>query len=195
MGLDILEIIALAKQRDRSAADVVDAARALAVAGRHREAIDLLSNQPAESLDAGALHDLVLWRNAAFASETAQGPPVWPRRFADPFPGADAPPETQVETLTAEILGGAILHHGSLIVRGLITPEQTRHLAEVVRTAFAASAEFQRAEADASEWYTRYPLTPESGIKPQARTWVEEGGGVLTADSPRRHAGDRGIPG
>ncbi len=49
--MDILEVIALAKWQDRSATEVVDSARAMAATGRHREAIDLLSSQPVESLD------------------------------------------------------------------------------------------------------------------------------------------------
>ena len=82
--MDILEIIALAKQRDRSAAEAVDHARGLAAQGRHREAIDLLSGQAPESLDAGALHDLVLWRNAAFAARPGKG--RWFGRGNSPIP-------------------------------------------------------------------------------------------------------------
>jgi hypothetical protein len=172
--------------REPSVAEIVHGARVLASMGRHREAIDLLSFQPIEALDVGALTDLVHWRSAAFEPE--QGRAVWPPQFADPFPDVvGAPPEIKARNLTAEILGGAVHHHGGLIVRGLIDQEQTSHLAGVVQKAFDAAGECRSGavEPDASPWYARYPLSLDEGIRPQARVWVEEGGGVLTADSPR----------
>lgn len=185
-GLDNRQEIGRETGREPSIAEIVHSARVLAGMGRHREAIDLLSFQRADALDVGALSDLVLWRNAAFEPE--QGRSSWPPQYADPFPDvADAPPEIAGKTLTAEILGGAIQHHGGLIVRGLIDQEQTSHLARVVRKAFDAAAECRSGATapDASAWYSRYPLSAEEGIRPAARDWVEQSGGVLTADSPR----------
>lgn len=153
-------------------------ARQLAAAGRHREAIDLLAAVPTDEIDFETLRDLVRWRNAAFAPET--GRPDWPPALPDPFPGIQGPPEIAAKALTAEILGGAIQHHGCLLVRGLIDAKQTKRLAEVVARAIDAGG----AGAQPSPWYAPYPLQPGDGMTEGARKFVTGGGAVWTADSP-----------
>ena len=173
----------LEPDRGQAAAGLVGQARALAEAGRYRDAIDLLASRPPESLDHRTLGDLVVWRNAAFDPEPGQA--QWPVRYADPFPGAQTPPEIQVQDLSVEILGGAIQHHGSLIVRGMINAEQADHLEQVVRKAFAACASVgvgNQAE-DSNGWYAPYPLKPGDGLDGIARAF--DPGGVWTGDSPR----------
>ncbi len=168
-------------------ADPAELARALAQAGRYREAVDLLSATPAESLDMRTLCDLILWRNAAFDPEPGQAD--WPTRFADPFPGMVKPPEVRVADLNVEVLGGAIQHHGGLIVRGLINPDQTRQLQQVVRNAFAqANVEDRINVPESSEWYSRFPLTLGEHLSPIARGFGEVNGGIWTGDSPRAFA-------
>src|SRR5689334_19529832 len=45
----------------------------------------------------------------------------WPRTLDDPFPAVVGhPPEIDADQLSMEVLGGAILHHGCLLVRGLL---------------------------------------------------------------------------
>ena len=163
-----------------SAADLAETARGLAGAGRHRQAIDLLAPLPAETL-----RDLVLWRRAAFDPQPACS--AWPRRYADPFPGVQEPPEIAIAELTATVLGGAIQHHGCLLVRGMIDPEQTAQLSEVVRKAFDTAGAIRSGalQADASAWYSPYPLGPDDGMKETGREFGLTCGGIWTADSPR----------
>jgi hypothetical protein len=160
-------------------------ARGLAAAGLYREAIDLLSNQSPDDIDLPTLCDLVRWRNAAFASGV--GCSDWPRRLPDPFPGVTAPPEIHGNELSAEILGGAIQHHGCLLVRGLIDAAQTRTLRDVVSRAIDAGEASRAAPEHTSEssWYAPYPLGPDDGMTEGARGWVASTGAVWTADSPR----------
>lgn len=160
-------------------------ARRLAEDGRHREAIDLLARERLEDLDVSTLRDLVLWRHAAFDPDP--GRPEWPPRLPDPFPGIQGPPEIQVADLSADILGGAIQHHGCLLVRGMIDAEQTNKLVEVVIRAFEA-AEASRAdpaESQTSPWYAPFPLGPDDGMNEAARAFGTLCGAVWTADSPR----------
>jgi len=162
-------------------------ARALATAGRYREAVDLLSAEPAETLDMATLCELMIWRSAAFDPQPSQ--PDWPKRFADPFPGLMRPPEVHVSDLNAEILGGAIHHHGGLIVRELINAGQTRQLQQVVRNAFeSAHVDEQEVEHESTQWYSRFPLGADEHLNPVARSFGEVNGGVWTGDSPRAFA-------
>jgi hypothetical protein len=155
-------------------------ARRLADAGRYRDAIDLLAPVPAEEIDLDTLRDLVRWRNAAFVPEA--GRPDWPPRVPDPFPGIQGPPEIQAKALTAEILAGAIQHHGCLLVRGLIDATQTERLAAVVTQALEAGA--AGIDQPASPWFAPYPLKAGDGMTAGAREFGLTSGAVWTADSP-----------
>jgi hypothetical protein len=170
------------------AAFVADRARRLAAEGRYRDAIELLSREPLDTIDLQTLCDLVGWRLAAF--DPQRGAQPWPATYRDPFPGAGGPPEIGRSALTTEILGGAIQHHGCLLVRGLISGEETRSLAGVVERAFAAAAAFEAERMsggapERSPWFAPYPLAPDDGMKEPSRYWLIENGGVWTADSPR----------
>jgi hypothetical protein len=167
------------------AAAAVQEARALAGAGQYRQAVDLLSAQPGESLDLESLRDLAIWRNAAFDPEA--GVPAWPPRYADPFPGVRRPPEIHGAALTADLLGGAIQHHGCLLVRDLIEAEHAQQLAGLVRQAFQSAEASRSGAADpaASPWYAPFPLKPGDGMNALGRGFAERTGGVWTADSPR----------
>jgi hypothetical protein len=162
-----------------------DRARRLAEAGRYRDAIDLLERERPDDIDLSTLCDLVRWRNAAFAPQA--GRPDWPPRLPDPFPGATEPPEIDRADLTAEILGGAILHHGCLLVRGLIDAGQTAQLTKVVTQAID-TAEASRTDAAASlisPWYAPYRLGPGDGMTEGGRSFAAECSSVWAGDSPR----------
>lgn len=154
-------------------------ARQLAQAGRYRAAIDLLADDSTDTLDLATLRDLVKWRNAAFDPGTPRAD--WPPALPDPFPGLDGIPEIAVGELTGAILGGAILHHGSLLVRGLITPEQTASLAALVNRAIDAA---QTKDAEETPWHAPYQLDLADGMD-LGRGFVNASGSVWTADSPR----------
>ena len=93
---------------------------ALAAHNRHFEAIAFLSAANRSSLDAETEALLVRLRHQAFAQVPRSVPTAtWPPELADPFPGViGQPPEIELSQLTADLLGGALLHHGCLLVRG-----------------------------------------------------------------------------
>jgi hypothetical protein len=67
----------------------------------------------------------------------AKPPAQWPRVLTDPFPEiSDRPPEIQADQLSMELLGGAILHHGCLLVRGLFAPDRADELRATIDQAF-----------------------------------------------------------
>lgn len=162
-----------------------DQARRLAEQGQYRAAVTLLARESPDHIDLQSLRDLVRWRNAAFEPEA--GLPNWPPRLPDPFPGTNGVPEVRGADLSADILGGAIAHHGCLLVRGMIDAVETRRLVDVVGRAFEAAAA-SRAGGGApgySPWYAPFPLGPNDGMTETGRSWGLETGGIWTADSPR----------
>jgi hypothetical protein len=167
----------------------IEAAAALAGAGRLVEAVDELAAvrraAPDPLLDL-ALIDLRLEAGAQLPSGAARWP--WPPRQADPFPDVDgAVPEVDARELTAEILGGAVAHHGCLIVRDVFDDDQVAQAVEVIdradarRSAEAAPDETAGSAADA--WY-RPVATGTPMATAVERAMVGRQGGTWLADSP-----------
>jgi hypothetical protein len=165
--------------------------RALAAEGRYLDAIDYATAENRRLRDTALERQIVIWRHDAFgAIPHPPGRPDWPPNIADPFPTAVGLPEIQgAQALTAERLGGAILHHGGLIVRGLLTPQEAQPFVYGIDKALAARAKFERDEANGEDecWYSRFPVEHASHLF-YTREFAEQDPCVLTADSPRNLA-------
>lgn len=128
----------------------------------------------------------VIGRNAAAA---VGGPPVrtpWPPNLPDPRPDwSSGLPEVNRERLSGDVIGGSILHHGSLLVRGLIDERGVRRLVGVLERAFEdAAAALQGHDPRPDSYFSRYPLGTDSEMTEEGRVFVMRDGGVWTADSP-----------
>ncbi len=171
--------------------EVLAHGRALAAEGRYLDAIDYATAENQRLREAAIERQIVIWRYEAFgAIPHPPGLPDWPPNIPDPFPTVLGVPEIQgAPALTAERLGGAILHHGALIVRGLLTPQAAEPFVYGIEKALAAREKFVGGDADSEDecWYSRFPLAPESRNH-FARAFAEEYSSVLTADSPRNLA-------
>jgi hypothetical protein len=125
-------------------------------------------------------------RHAAFDQLGRDGAPAsWPPRMSDPFPQIDGPPELVPAELTTESVGGSILHHGSVIVRGLAPPMVVAQLTDGIERSFAAIDAWIDAGRDrdaASRWFV--PFETAEPQKPAMRDWVRAGGGVWAVESP-----------
>ena len=101
--------------------------------------------------------------------------------FPDPDPGAlpvaNGLPEFAPGDLTPELLRAAILRDGCLLVRGLLDRERAVAFAERIDQGFADRAAGGRDLFEEFEPHERYG--PVVG-----RGWIEDGGGLLAADSP-----------
>jgi hypothetical protein len=162
-------------------------AQALAAQGRYREAIDLAVQENRRRRDPMLEYWLARWRHSAFdATVTYQGRPDWPPAVADLFPDVQGPPEIPAKDLTSERLTSAIFHHGGLIVRGLVQPDEAERLIEGIDRSQAAAAA-GRAGAPLEEtlpWHAPYPLDFNPELAATGRFGV--GTAVQwTADSPR----------
>ncbi len=167
------------------------AARQMADSGDFTGAIALATEALRHETDERLMAELVSWRVRGFSTVPRPGGPgAWPPSLPDPFPGAAGIVEVPAAALTAEILGGAILHHGSLKVTGLVSQDKAEELRLGVERALAArDAHHAAAREDGGAglaslsdpgWY-RPADVPELE---QDRPWVENGGAVWTADTP-----------
>lgn len=154
-------------------------------AGRLADAVSALAEAHRAHADAAVARDLVrLRRAAAAAAAPTESPPgPWPPDLPDPFPGHDGVPDVASRDLTAATLGGALLHHGCLLVREAVPAPLADALREKVIRSIAAR---DRALAEAPEptdedWYTI--STPRSvEIAVVRRSLIECG--MLAVDAP-----------
>ena len=153
--------------------------------------IDELAAEVHERPDAATERELARLRHLAVpearavATDVASWPPALPDLFAD----VDATPTVGPAQLSATVVGSAIVHHGALIVRGLLSEDQVGRARDAIETAYAARDALEEPDTTAAPpWYE--PFVPEPGYKNLAfaRPWVREGSGLWTADSPRAMA-------
>jgi hypothetical protein len=165
-------------------------AEELEAAGRFREAIRAWSAVNRLAPDAAIEERLVGLRHKAMrelASQTAVGP--WPRQLPDPFPGiAGQLPEIAATALSSAVLGGAILHHGALLVRELIPRTTAADLVAAVDHAFDAReiAVDGAPRSETAPWFA--PDRTYDAVAPNAamqRALNRDLDGLLAVDSPR----------
>jgi hypothetical protein len=113
------------------------------------------------------------------------GPASWPPPARDLFPSFPSPPDIAYADLTPARLAGGIGRHGSIIVRGLISPARAAQLLADTDRAFAARDAYAHGAPvrSTTPWYT--PLRPRGEQQPRlARKLAQEWAAVYTAESP-----------
>lgn len=115
----------------------------------------------------------------ADAARPAQRPP-WPDSIPDLFPDEGIPAIAHVD-LTAERLRSAIVHHGSLIVRGFASPDQVARLVDDIDRAFRAydAVDSVPGRSDLDGWFVPFKYDRSSN-----RKLKREAGSILAVDSP-----------
>lgn len=170
--------------------DVVDAleqAEELAGRGRREDAVARLTERHRATRSVELARAIVRHRHELFFELDETGRASWPPAYDDVF--ADLPagalPEVDRDALTAEVLGAGLVHHGSLLVRGLVDPATaTGLISDVDASLDAAQAWLDGAEPhETRPWFEVFvPRDPFSvGL---SRRFVIQGGGVLGPDSP-----------
>jgi hypothetical protein len=157
-------------------------ARSLASQGRYRDAVALGEKANRESCDSLLERQLMNWRHLAFyerADKTARSD--WPPRAKDPRPDLiDQIPEIEAGALDAETLAGALLNHGSLIVRGLLSRQLAASLLADVDHAYETRA--KAADDGVQSWYV--PFEPQSDPQLALSRGFGDETSMLTSDSP-----------
>lgn len=110
----------------------------------------------------------------AFAAATTGG-----------LPEGEPLPELRPHELTAGVLRAGLLRDGCVLVRGLIDPDTALALAAGIERAYEERAR-RASGGDPGDYYDEFVPHPRFGDV-QGRWWIEEGGGLLAADSPRLH--------
>ena len=163
------------------------AARALVEDGKFFEAIDLLTEANHTERDPQIERELRQIRHLGGIELLDNAPegPVYPEPTATvPARGEQSRcPEIAPEELSPELVRSAFLEAGCLLVRGLMDEDKALQLAKDIDHSFAVRAKLNEGEADPDGFYDE--IEPEAPFRVAEREWVEEGGGVLAADSPK----------
>jgi hypothetical protein len=151
------------------------------------DALETLTELNRENPDPDIEERLVLLRRDAFSAlEQSEGRASWPPEFEDPFEGIDGLIEIKAPDLSLEVLGGAVRHHGHLLVRGLLPQAMVDRLVDATERAFAArDAHVQGAPAsETAPWFVPIPSHPRY---PTAPGGIEHTmpARVMVVDSPR----------
>ena len=165
----------------------LDKARKLARRGKFDAAIELLTEANRRERGLEVERELRHLRHiaAALSLQEAKSRPSYVEPGGEvPEPGADSRiPEVSPDQLTPALLRASILQYGCLLVRGLMDPDAAERMASDIERAFEVREGLDSRESDAEGYYDE--MEPEPPFAIVGREWVQEGGGVLAADSPR----------
>jgi len=134
------------------------------------------------SIDSVAIADRDRRHAAAVEKLSDAGRVDWPPVYPDPFPGlSGAVPEICAADLTVDVVGGAVAHHGVLLIRGLFDAEQVA-VTRAVQDRVKAASLLGSPDSDARGWYM--PFDGKSRREKVLRSRTESRGGNWLADSP-----------
>jgi len=156
----------------------------LAGLGCHRQAVAMARASDPGGEDNALQRAARDWRNAAVVRTRATpARRAWPKAVEDPFPRCvDEIPELAASDLTPARLAGALQHHGSLLVRGLLDAGTVRTLTDGIDTAFAARRAHLDRGGPESGWYAPAHAIQDPELV-SAREWLSVHS-LLTADAP-----------
>jgi hypothetical protein len=127
----------------------------------------------------------------ALGQARGSAPDQWPPTVDDPFPDVEGRvPDIDVDDLTSEVLGGAIVHHGCLLVRGMLAGDGVAPMRETIDRALAGRQEHLDGVpvAETRPWYS--PCNTWDAVTPDkarnGRKYSDKSGSAVHAcDSPR----------
>jgi hypothetical protein len=150
-----------------------------------RSEIDGLSEANRADPDPGRERAILRARHLAGIRLMDEAPaaPRFPDAEGVTVPTGDPLPEFRSQDLTPELLRAAILRDGCALVRGLIPRQLALELADGIDAAYAGREATEAGEAPDDGFYDEFvPHERFGGV--MYRSWIKEGGGLLSADSP-----------
>jgi hypothetical protein len=114
----------------------------------------------------------------------APGDPRFCAPAEEAVPEAGIVPEVPAGELRAGLLRAAILRHGCLLVRGLVAREPAGTFAAEIDRAYEQRTRRKAGRRPTPGYYEEFEPAERFGPV-QGRGWIEAGGGLLAADSPR----------
>jgi Phytanoyl-CoA dioxygenase (PhyH) len=167
-------------------APVLDLADDLTTQGRPLDALSVLTEFTRKNRDPDLEERLVLVRRQAFSAlRESAGREAWPPAFEDPFAGVDGLVEIEAQNLSLESLGGAIRHHGHLLVRRLFQQPTVDRLVDAIDRAFRARDAWHEGApvSETTPWFVPIPSHPQYPTVGQMQRFSPSK--VLVVDSPR----------
>lgn len=165
-----------------------DEVEAMVAAGQLIEAVDRLRELNRQHPDPATSIRLVDLRHQAAAElDPGSGAETWPPVYPDPFPEVSGQiPEIDASALSTEVLGGAVAHHGGLIVRNVFAADQVDRLVDAIETTHLSQADDDEGNGakvprEETSWYRPFPTTQHNEV---LRRMVARQGGTWLADSP-----------
>ncbi|MDQ2700511.1 MAG: hypothetical protein M3Y23_04190 [Actinomycetota bacterium] len=160
---------------------------ALEAEGKLFEAIDAMTEINRTQRDPNVERELRRVRHLAGIEllENAPSSPQYPAP-ADTVPDRGEQsrcPEITAEELTPELLRASFLEAGCLLIRDVMDDDKALQLAADIDHSFEVRKQRGEDNPDPDGFYDE--MQPEDPFRILEREWVEEGGGVLAADSPK----------
>jgi hypothetical protein len=161
----------------------------LEASGNFRDAIDAWMVVNRRAPEADTEERLVRLRHLAAGAPAGPAIEPWPPVLVDPFPLVHGtPPEIEARELASDVLGGAIRHHGCLLVRGFLEARRAAEFVDVIDAGFAArDAHLAGAPKEqTTPWFAPDPGYDKVG-SPAAlqRALNHKLNAMLAVDSPR----------
>lgn len=130
---------------------------------------------------------LIELRRQAFEDQPREpGRTTWPPDAPDPFPGLEDLPEVEPADLTADLVAGAVRHHGVLCVRGLVPRDRAEAVVGTIDHAFAALERWEEALGNTDDpWFV--PARDKNTVHDMMRKRNHNAGSMFAAESPPAH--------
>lgn len=109
--------------------------------------------------------------------------PSDPEADASRLPEAAGLPDVSPQDLTPGLLRAGIMRDGSVLVRGLVDPDEALRFADEIDRTFAERDRHDDGQGEGNGYYREFEPDPRFWA-PMSRPWIKEGGGVLATDSP-----------
>jgi hypothetical protein len=171
----------------REARDALAAADSLADGGRCLEAIELLTEANRRDGDFQIEKRLVRLRNRAYEQlDRSPTEAPWPEEGPRDRDANEELPAVSRDELTPELIRDRILRYGCTYIPGLIPRKRAEQLADGIEQSFEVAAEHKDdPRADVAPWFYAWQHVEDKMRLAQTRTFVRDGGGVWTVESPR----------
>jgi hypothetical protein len=170
------------------AAEALAAAESLADEGRYLAAMELLTDSNRRGRDGEIEKRLVRLRNLAY-EELDRSPTEapWPEEAPRPRDAEEQLPAVDPGDLTPEVVRDRILRYGCAYIPGLIPRQRADQLVEGIDRATELSHTHlsETPPPEDTPWYHPWPFFDNPEAMAQTRTFVRDGGGVWTVESPR----------
>lgn len=160
---------------------VLEEVSGLVEAGGYKEAVERLTAENRLNRSRELDRALLELRSEAFLQGSwASEPPPWPSPVPDQFAGQGIP-EIRRDDLDVAAVRSGIEHHGSLIVKELISPQNVDTLRDNIDRVIDAydAAESGTLGAELEGWYEPFDRGPS-----RDRAKKRQKGAMLTTDSP-----------